>query len=136
MSVVRWIQHEKQNTYCCSALVCGSFLLNLFIRGVIINLDIDFRTKYLLEMTVVAEAVKNAFGAEKINCECLGNGDVHLHWHIFPRKTGDLSGYGDNGKGPVWWLPKEIMWAEDNKPSLDELKEMKAKFLAEIEKLL
>lgn len=89
-----------------------------------------------LEMTIVAEAVKNAFGAEKINYECLGNGDVHLHWHIFPRKAGDLLEYGNNGKGPVWWLPKEIMWAEDNKPSPNELEEMKEKLFTEIEKLL
>lgn len=87
-------------------------------------------------MTIVAEAVKNAFGAEKINYECLGNGDIHLHWHIFPRKAGDLLDYGNKGKGHAWWLPKEIMWADDNKPSPDELEDMKAKLLAELEEIL
>ena len=39
------------------------------------DLDEKIRAKHLYEMTVVAEAVKNAFGAQKMNYECLGNGD-------------------------------------------------------------
>ena len=31
---------------------------------------------------------------------------------------------------------KEIMWTEDNKPSPDELEDMKAKLFAELEKLI
>ena len=38
----------------------------------------------------MAKAVKEAFGAEKMNYECLGNGDIHLHFHLFPRVSGDL----------------------------------------------
>ena len=44
------------------------------------ELEEDFRKQYLNEMTLVAKAVKEAFGAEKMNYECLGNGDVHLHF--------------------------------------------------------
>ena len=39
------------------------------------DLDKELREKHLYEMTLVAEAVKNAFGAEKMNYECLGNGE-------------------------------------------------------------
>ncbi len=124
--ILGWNQHF----YGYSLFICNRHIVELF------DLDIDFRTKYLLEMTIVAEAVKNAFGAEKMNYECLGNGDIHLHWHIFPRKSGDLLDYGNKGKGPVWWLPKEIMWAENNKPSPEDLEKMKTKLLTEIEKLL
>ncbi len=42
-----------------------------------------------------------------MNYELLGNGDTHLHWHLFPRKSGDIENYGNNGKGPVWWYPME-----------------------------
>lgn len=42
-----------------------------------------------------------------MNYELLGNGDTHLHWHLFPRIAGDLEQYGSNGKGPVWWYPME-----------------------------
>ncbi len=123
--ILGWNQHF----YGYSLFICKKHVVELF------DLDVDYRMKYMLEMTKVAEAVKNAFGAEKINYECLGNGDIHLHWHIFPRKSGDLLDYGNKGKGPVWWLPKEIMWSDDNKPSSCELDKMKIMLLSELERL-
>ena len=100
------------------------------------DLDENAKTKYLDEMTLVAKAVSKAFNAEKMNYECLGNGDAHLHWHLFPRRTGDLEEYGNNGKGPVWWYPKELMYSEVNRPTDDELEEMKKKLKQEIDILL
>ncbi len=123
--ILGWNQHF----YGYSLFICKQHVVELF------DLDVDYRMKYMLEMTKVAEAVKNAFGAEKINYECLGNGDIHLHWHIFPRKSGDLFDYGNKGNGPVWWLPKEIMWSDDNKPSSCELDKMKIMLLSELERL-
>ncbi len=102
------------------------------------DLDEDTRAKHLREMTLVAEAVKNAFGAEKMNYECLGNGEggAHIHWHLFPRRAGDIENYGNKGKGPVWYYPREKMYADTNRPSEEELEEMKAKLLCELDKLL
>ncbi len=100
------------------------------------QLDRTMKMKYLEEMSVVAEAVSKAFEAEKMNYELLGNGDTHLHWHLFPRTTGDLDGYGNNGRGPVWWLPREKMYAEENRPSDAELERMKEKLQVELDKLL
>lgn len=54
------------------------------------QLEIPERNKFLEEMSIVAEAVSNAFGAEKMNYELLGNGEAHLHWHLFPRRKGDI----------------------------------------------
>ena len=67
------------------------------------QLDHATKMKFLEVMSIVGEAVANAFDAEKMNYELLGNGETHLHWHLFPRVSGDLQGYGNNGKGPVWW---------------------------------
>ena len=102
------------------------------------DLDKETRAKHLYEMTLVAEAVKNAFGAEKMNYECLGNGEggAHIHWHLLPRRTGDIDNYGNKGKGPVWCYPSEKMYADTNRPSSEELEEMKAKLLFELDKLL
>ncbi len=94
------------------------------------------RIKFLEEMSVVAEAVSKAFKAEKMNYELLGNGDSHIHWHLFPRTSGDLDGYGKNGKGPVWWYPMEKMYHDESVPTDEELSEMKAKLLRELNKLL
>lgn len=124
--ILGWNQHF----YGYSLFICKQHVVELF------DLDMEYRTKYLQEMTVVAQAVKNAFHAEKINYECLGNGDLHLHWHIFPRKNGDLGEFGNNGKGPVWWLPKEIMWDDRNKPTHEELEIMKEKLKLAIEKII
>ena len=66
------------------------------------ELDADFKLKFLEEMSLVGEAVSRAFPCEKMNYELLGNGDSHLHWHLFPRVSGDLGECGHNGKGPVW----------------------------------
>ena len=100
------------------------------------DLDCATKMKYLEEMSVVAQAVAKAFGAEKMNYELLGNGDTHLHWHLFPRTGGDIENYGNNSTGPVWWYPREKMYSDDNRPSDAELEEMKKKLLGELEKLL
>lgn len=98
------------------------------------DLDSDFKIKYLEEMSLVAEAVSKAFGAEKMNYELLGNGDTHLHWHLFPRREGDIGNYGNGGKGPVWWYPMEKMYSADNCLTKEELEEMKNKLLKELDK--
>ncbi len=94
------------------------------------------KIKFLEEMSVVAEAVSKAFGAEKMNYELLGNGDTHLHWHLFPRVAGDLEEYGNQGRGPVWWYPAEKMYSDSARPSDKELEELNAKLSAELEKVL
>lgn len=71
-----------------------------------------------------------------MNYELLGNGDTHLHWHLFPRISGDIDNYGNNGKGPVWWYPIEKMYGDDNRPSIMELEEMKVKLINELDNLL
>ena len=99
-------------------------------------LEPSFKIKYLEEMSLVAEAVYNVYKPDKMNYELLGNGDSHIHWHLFPRYNGDLGEYGNNGKGPVWWLSKEEMWNPKYKPSIDELKVLTLKLKEEIERLI
>ena len=100
------------------------------------HLSRETKLKFMEEMSIVAEAVAKAFGAEKMNYELLGNGDTHLHWHLFPRISGDLEDYGNQGKGPVWWYPMEKMYNPDNRPSGEDLNEMKAKLATELERLI
>ncbi len=100
------------------------------------HLDKAFAAKFMNEMVTVAEAVKKAFHAEKMNYECLGNGDTHLHWHLFPRVTGDIENYGNHGMGPVWWYPMEKMYEDTNRPTADELETLKSVLLQELNKLV
>lgn len=100
------------------------------------RLDRDFKMKFLEEMSLVAQAAAAAFGADKMNYELLGMGDAHLHWHLYPRRNGDLNGYGNNGKGPVWWLPMNIMYDDSTRPSPQELEDMKQRLKAELDKFI
>ena len=80
------------------------------------HLEHGYKMKFLEEMSLVAEAVQKAFNAEKMNYELLGNGDAHIHWHLFPRNNGDMK-----IKGPVWWIPQDEMYDEKFRPSQYEL---------------
>ncbi len=94
------------------------------------HLKKEYRTTFLEEMNIVAEAVSKAFNAEKMNYELLGNGESHLHWHLFPRRSGDLENYGYEGRGPVWWYPMDKMYDKSTIPS-DTEREMMKRLLEE-----
>ena len=109
--------------------LCKKHVTELF------HLEPKYKMKFLEEMSMVAQAVALAFKAEKMNVELLGNGDAHVHWHLFPRVKGDLEGYGNHGNGPVWWYPMEKMYDNSNRPSSKKLAEMKEKLQIELDKL-
>ena len=91
------------------------------------HLEHKYKMKFLEEMSLVAQAVQKAFNAEKMNYELLGNGDSHVHWHLFPRNNGDMK-----VKGPVWWVPKEEMYDDKFRPSQKELSDLIEKLRNEI----
>ena len=82
-------------------------------------------------MSIVSEAVHRAFHADKMNIESLGNGETHLHWHLFPRIHGDT-----HVPGPVWCLPKEELWNDQFRPSDELLTKMMDELHTELTKLL
>lgn len=100
-----WISRRKvdEKKYFVGELETGYVFLSntwqyfkgytFFISKICVNelhlLPEEFRIKFLFEMTIVAEAVQNAFQAVKINCESLGNQCSHVHWHIIPRDGTD-----------------------------------------------
>jgi diadenosine tetraphosphate (Ap4A) HIT family hydrolase len=96
------------------------------------KLDKTFRAQFMEDLALVGEAVFNAFGADKLNYELLGNTEkTHVHWHIFPRKTTD-----PGPRGAVWLRGKEVVCSEESKPSEDELKELTQKLTKELNKVL
>ena len=116
---------DHQHFYGYTLFLCKEHITELHY------LSKEIKQKHLAEMALIYEAVFNAFEPEKMNCELLGMGHAHIHWHIFPRKTGDTPQLG-----PVWWLPKEEMLNESKKPNTAELEKIKEKLRFEIKKLI
>ena len=97
--------------------------------GELHELEPGFRSRFLVEMSVVAEAVAKCFRPRKLNYELLGNYCPHLHWHLFPRYPDD-----PNPTGPVHRIPEEVRSAEETRPSPEELEGLKHALLTELRK--
>jgi diadenosine tetraphosphate (Ap4A) HIT family hydrolase len=55
------------------------------------------RQALMEELSRVAKAVAEEYGAVKMNYELLGNQVAHIHWHVIPRRTDDPA-----PRVPVW----------------------------------
>lgn len=115
--------HQRFQGY--TLFLCKRHVIELY------QLPWGFRTRFLQEMSLVAEAVAAVYRPEKMNYELLGNGDTHLHWHLFPRVSGDTP-----QPGPVWWLPREEMWNDAYRPSREQLAARTKQLREEIERRL
>ena len=54
------------------------------------------------EVRSVAQAINAVVKPLKLNYECLGNTEPHVHWHIFPRYASEEEGLR---LGPIWVRP-------------------------------
>jgi len=124
---------ENENEYFVAELETGYVVIGdhqyfegytIFLCKTHVNelhlLEKNIRKLYLEEMSIVAEAVYNAFKPDKLNYELLGNGDSHLHWHIFPRRLNE-----PNPKWPVWVTDPAIMFSDEVRPKETQLKNLK-----------
>ena len=64
------------------------------------------------EMRLVAEAIATVVKPWKMNYECLGNSEPHVHWHLFPRSGSETD---EMRRGPIWLRPES-----ERKVTLDE----------------
>ena len=89
-----------------------------------------FRSEFLDEMSMVAEAVVRAFDVRKMNYELLGNTVAHLHWHLFPRHRDDPF-----PTGPVYYIDNAIWRSDETRPGPDELADLKRLLYVELERI-
>lgn len=68
-------------------------------------LDREKRAEYLLDMTLLGDALLEVTGAYRINYEILGNLDPALHAHVIPRY---LTEPEDMRKRPAFFYDKEF----------------------------
>jgi diadenosine tetraphosphate (Ap4A) HIT family hydrolase len=70
------------------------------------------------EMRLVAEAIAAVTHPWKVNYECLGNSEPHVHWHIFPRWATESD---ELRRGPIWLRPeaeRKVELAPDDRRGL------------------
>jgi diadenosine tetraphosphate (Ap4A) HIT family hydrolase len=68
------------------------------------------------DMRLAAEAIAAAMTPWKMNYECLGNQEPHIHWHLFPRYESD-----DQRRLPIWVRPeneRKVVLAPEDRASL------------------
>jgi diadenosine tetraphosphate (Ap4A) HIT family hydrolase len=64
------------------------------------------------EMRLVAEAIAALVKPWKMNYECLGNSEPHVHWHLLPRQETEAD---EMRRGPIWLRPES-----ERKVTLDD----------------
>ncbi len=75
------------------------------------DLPPDKRSAYLLDMSVLGEAVAAVCQPRRVNYEILGNADPFLHAHVWPRYDWEPEEYRI---GPVWRYPREQRYAKEH----------------------
>ena len=64
------------------------------------------------EMRLAAEAIAAVVKPWKMNYECLGNSEPHVHWHLLPRNKNEAD---ELRRGPIWLRPES-----ERKVTLDQ----------------
>ncbi len=64
------------------------------------------------EQRLVAEAIAAVVKPWKMNYECLGNSEPHVHWHLLPRQKTEAD---EMRRGPIWLRPES-----ERKVTLDD----------------
>jgi diadenosine tetraphosphate (Ap4A) HIT family hydrolase len=70
------------------------------------DLEMEWRSIFLRDMTVIGDALMEVTGAYRINYAIAGNRDPYLHAHIVPRYLTEPDEYRT---GLPWTYPREVM---------------------------
>lgn len=73
------------------------------------DLDHDGRARYLLEMSLIGDALLAVTDAHRINYEILGNAAPALHAHVYPRYPWKPD---THRMQPVWSYPDDVRRGE------------------------
>lgn len=98
------------------------------------NLSLNERRDFLIDMSLMGDAILTVCNPRRINYEILGNTDVFLHAHIFPRYEWEEE---ERKKRPVWDYPKNN-WTDEDKQffNIKDGEKLKENLKIEIEKLI
>ncbi|MGM7700454.1 HIT family protein [Pseudalkalibacillus sp. Hm43] len=97
------------------------------------SLTLEERSDYLLDMSLIGDAIQKVCSPLRINYSIYGNTDTYLHAHIFPRYDWETE---ERRVKPVWLYPSES-WTEDQYLYHENLHEkLRTKLTDALEKLV
>ena len=75
------------------------------------DLDVPDRQEFLIDMTLLGDAIAAVCSPLRMNYDILGNTDAYLHAHVFPRYAWEAE---ERRKLPVWLYPRENWTLEEH----------------------
>lgn len=87
------------------------------------------RADFLLDMSLLGDAVTAACSPLKVNYEILVNAETFLHAHVFPRYSWEPE---ERRKMPVWQYPRENWSLAEYQFSLEKHGQLKDKLAARL----
>ena len=101
--------------------------------GSLNDLSLEDRQQYLLDMTILGDAINNVCKPLRLNYSTLMNADHYLHTHIEARYDWEPE---DHKRRPVCLYPREDRFSEAAKYSEEKHGEMKRKLREELIRLM
>jgi len=97
------------------------------------DLPLDQRRDFLLDMSLLGEAIERVFHPRRTNYEILGNTDAYVHAHVWARYEWEPQQYIG---GPVWRYPKETRFEQAHEFSVEKHGDLKGQLAAALAELM
>ncbi|SHL15137.1 Diadenosine tetraphosphate (Ap4A) hydrolase [Anaerocolumna jejuensis DSM 15929] len=96
------------------------------------DLNIEQRKAFLLDMSLIGDAITDVCKPIRINYDILGNSDQFLHAHVYPRYEWEE----ERRKHPMWLYPEKY-WSDDKYQfNEDKYGELKSQLSLKLQKLI
>ncbi|MCA0987523.1 HIT family protein [Guptibacillus algicola] len=95
------------------------------------DLDHEERAHYLLDMSLLGDAIEKVCKPKRVNYSIYGNTDTYLHAHIFPRYNWEPV---ERQVKPVWLYPEEKWTDKEHQYNDNEHLPMKERLREELRK--
>lgn len=97
------------------------------------HISIEKRAEFLVDMSILGDALMDVCKPIRINYEILGNTDAFLHAHVFPRYLWEDE---NRRKFPVFQYPKENWSKEEYQFNIEKHGLLKSQLAAKLEELM
>jgi diadenosine tetraphosphate (Ap4A) HIT family hydrolase len=97
------------------------------------NLSMEQRKDFLLDMSLLGDAISDVCSPIRINYDILGNTDAFLHAHVFPRYKWEEEA---RRKYPAWQYPGEYWSMEEYQFCEEKHGDLKARLSKRLQQLI